>query len=170
MDNSQLRLRPSTTNSYGNHAVGWRSQRYVIQGRNARRHCCRKSSGSTHFPHLAPAAQYTPRGEENRLSAMSELMMFRRNASETIDALLSRFLTLRYRAQNNGAGMTMSLEGYSWLILRACGPKHTINCSTSCSHFRAGSHRPKPSSMHCSFPFGEWAIPSKVPAQILVPS
>ena len=38
-----------------------------------------------------------------------------------IDELQSRFRVLRHRAQTQGAGMAMSWEGYSWLMLKACG-------------------------------------------------
>ena len=34
---------------------------------------------------------------------------------------MSRFMTLRYRAQEGGVGVVMSWEGYSWLLLNACG-------------------------------------------------
>ena len=66
------------------------------------------------------AAQYAPLGEESRLQAISELMQFTRQDGERIDALLARFLTLRVRATQGGAGMAMSWEGYSWLLTRAC--------------------------------------------------
>ena len=67
------------------------------------------------------AMHFAPWGEEVRLTAMSELMNFHRMPHESTDALLSRFLTLRHKAQQNGAGLTMTWEGYSWLLLRACG-------------------------------------------------
>ena len=71
----------------------------------------------THLAH-----QLAPLGEEARLRAMGELMNFHRNPSEQIDGMLSRFMTLRYRAaQLAGQGMVMSWEGYAWLLLRACG-------------------------------------------------
>ena len=59
------------------------------------------------------ATHFAPLGEEVRLSAMSELMSFHRQTHETIDTLLSRFLTLRHRAQQQGAGLVMTWEGYS---------------------------------------------------------
>ena len=67
------------------------------------------------------AANYAPLGEESRLLAMSELMQFRRNQGENTDALLTRFQGVRHRAETGGAGMAMSIEGYSWLLLKACG-------------------------------------------------
>ena len=67
------------------------------------------------------ATHFAPLGEEARLSAVSELMQFSRRQGESIDGLLSRFLTLRYRATQGGNNMAMSWEGYSWLLLRACG-------------------------------------------------
>ena len=68
------------------------------------------------------AHHFAPLGEESRLQAMTELMSFHRTSGEAIDAMLSRFMTLRYRASSNGVGMAMSYEGYSWLLLRACRP------------------------------------------------
>ena len=57
------------------------------------------------------AAQYAPLTEESRLQALTEIMNFQRRPHEKIDALLSRFLALRYRAQAGGARMVMSWEG-----------------------------------------------------------
>ena len=75
---------------------------------------------------LANLAQnFAPLGEEQRLQAVSELMNFHRNPGESIDTLLSRFIALKYRAEQGGAGMTMSVEGYSWLVVRACGANST---------------------------------------------
>ena len=54
------------------------------------------------------------------MNAVTELMQFHRNANETIDALLVRYMSLRYKAQQGGGGQ-MSWEMYSWLLLRACG-------------------------------------------------
>ena len=51
---------------------------------------------------------------------MSGLMLFNRQSNESIDGVLSRFLALRHRA-SQGGGMTMSFEGYSWLLFRATG-------------------------------------------------
>ena len=70
------------------------------------------------------AQQFAPLGEEARLRAISELMQFHRNPNEQIDSMLSRFMTLRYRAAQGGQGMAMSWEGYSWLLLKACGVSH----------------------------------------------
>ena len=67
------------------------------------------------------ATHFAPLGEESRLSAISELMQFSRNSNEPIDSMLARFLTLRFRASQGGNGVAMSWEGYSWLLLRACG-------------------------------------------------
>ena len=68
------------------------------------------------------ATHFAPLGEETRMSAMTELMSFNRKAGESIDTLLSRFLTVRHRTQMGGTGMAMSWEGFSYLLLRACGP------------------------------------------------
>ena len=70
------------------------------------------------------AQQFAPLGEEARLRAISELMQFHRNPGEQIDSMLSRFMTLRFRAGQGGQGMAMSWEGYSWLLLKACGVSH----------------------------------------------
>ena len=67
------------------------------------------------------AANFAPLGEESRLSAISELMQFNRLPHERIDALLTRFMALRHRAAMGATGMVMSWEGYSWLLLKACG-------------------------------------------------
>ena len=67
------------------------------------------------------AACYAPLGEETRLTAMTELMQFRRNSGEPTDSLITRFQGIRHRAEVGGANMMMSVEGISWLFLRACG-------------------------------------------------
>ena len=66
------------------------------------------------------ALRFAPLGEETRMNAVTELMQFHRNANENIDALLVRYMSLRYKAQQGGGGQ-MSWEMYSWLLLRACG-------------------------------------------------
>jgi len=66
------------------------------------------------------ATHFAPLGEESRLQALTELLNFNRHNHESIDGLLSRFMTLRHRAQTGGTGATMSYEGYSWLLLKAC--------------------------------------------------
>ena len=71
------------------------------------------------------AAHYAPFGEEQRVSGMTELMSFHRAPNERTDALVARFRTLRWRAAQGGAGMLMNWEGYSWLLLRACGVNPT---------------------------------------------
>ena len=55
------------------------------------------------------AVRFAPLGEEARLAAMQELMNFQRRPNESIDALIARFLGLRFRArQVGGGGLTMS--------------------------------------------------------------
>ena len=71
------------------------------------------------------ASTFAPLGEESRLAAMGELMSFARRPGESIDGLLSRFLTVRFRATDGGSGVAMSWEGYAWLLLKACGPTST---------------------------------------------
>jgi len=70
------------------------------------------------------AQHFAPLGEESRLTALTELMNFHRNGHESIDSLLSRFQTLRFRATQGGNGMTMNWEGYTWLLLKACRVNH----------------------------------------------
>lgn len=48
-------------------------------------------------------------------------MQFNRLPHESIDAVLSRLMSLGHLAMQQGGGMTMSWESYSWLLLRACG-------------------------------------------------
>ena len=67
------------------------------------------------------AAHFAPLGEESRLQAMTELMSFSRRQGESTDAMIARFRTLRWRAAEGGAGINMTWEGYTWLLLKACG-------------------------------------------------
>ena len=46
------------------------------------------------------AERFAVLGDESRISAMTELMMFQRRQNETIDALLSRLDLVRTRAQD----------------------------------------------------------------------
>ena len=62
------------------------------------------------------AEQFAPLGEEQRLRAMTELILFQRQTNESTDTLLSRYMTLRFRASQGGVGMTMPWEGHSWLF------------------------------------------------------
>ena len=56
------------------------------------------------------AAQFGPLGEESRLRATRGLFEFTHRRNESIDALLSRFLALRFRARRNeGAAMSFFL-------------------------------------------------------------
>ena len=52
---------------------------------------------------------------------MRELMSFHRERNESIDAILSRFRITRWRAAMGNAGIQMSWEGYTWILLRAIG-------------------------------------------------
>ena len=71
---------------------------------------------------LANLAQlYAPLGEEQRMMAMSELFHFKRNHNENIDQLIARYRLLRLKAAQGQVGLTMSWEGYSWMLLRATG-------------------------------------------------
>ena len=68
------------------------------------------------------AAAFAPLGEEARIQAMSEIMSFhRQNPQETTDALIQRFKMLKCRAAQGNAGINMTWEGYSWLLLKAVG-------------------------------------------------
>ena len=70
------------------------------------------------------AQHFAQLGEEQRLNAMGELMSFHRKPNEGIDALISRYMTLRFRATQGQVGITMNWEAYSWLLLKAVGPNH----------------------------------------------
>ena len=68
------------------------------------------------------AAAFAPLGEEARIQAMSEIMNFhRQGANETTDALIQRFKMLKWRAAQGNAGINMTWEGYTWLLLKAVG-------------------------------------------------
>ena len=56
---------------------------------------------------------------------MTDLISFSRHAGERTDALVARYRILRWRAAQGGGGMLMNWEGYSWLLLRACGVNPT---------------------------------------------
>ena len=48
---------------------------------------------------LANLAQlYAPLGEEQRMTAMSELFHFKRNQNESVDQLIARYRLLRFKA------------------------------------------------------------------------
>ena len=65
-----------------------------------------------------PAAAFAPLGEEARIQAMSETMNFHRlSAQETTDALIQRFRMLKWRGAQRNAGINMTWEGYTWLLL-----------------------------------------------------
>ena len=65
------------------------------------------------------ASRFAPLGEEQRLMAQNELMSFDRQTGESIDALITRFMAIRRRAQAGGR-MAMTWEDYAHLLLRAC--------------------------------------------------
>ena len=67
------------------------------------------------------AADFAPLGKEARLAAMKELMSFTKLSRETIDAIISRFRIIRWRAAQGNAGIQISWEGYSWILLKAIG-------------------------------------------------
>ena len=67
----------------------------------------------------ALSERYSQLGEESRLSAITELMNFNRRGRERIDDLISRFDTIRQRANQEGQ-LTMSVQGLTWVLLRAC--------------------------------------------------
>ena len=70
------------------------------------------------------AQHFAQLGEEQRFNAMGELMTFHRKPNEGIDALISRYMTLRFRADQGQVGITKNWEAYSWLLLKAVGPNH----------------------------------------------
>ena len=59
-------------------------------------------------------------GEEVRVQAVTELMTFQRKHHEPIDSLLVRFEAVRSRSAEQG-GAIVSIQGISWLLLRAIG-------------------------------------------------
>ena len=67
------------------------------------------------------AQAFASLGEEARMQAMRELMPFHREPTESIDAVLSRFRIIGWRAAMGNAGIQMSWEGYTWILLRAIG-------------------------------------------------
>lgn len=67
----------------------------------------------------ALSERYAQLGEETRLSAITELMNFARHGRERVDDLITRFDRIRQRANQEGQ-MTMSVQGLSWILLRAC--------------------------------------------------
>ena len=64
--------------------------------------------------------RFSVREEESRLTAMTEMLAFTRRPGEDIDSLLARYETVKQRANVEGQ-FTMSIEGCSLQILRACG-------------------------------------------------
>ena len=63
--------------------------------------------------------RYAQLGEESRLAAITDLMNFTRRGSERIDDLITRFDTVRNRAELQGQ-VAMSIEGLVRILLRAC--------------------------------------------------
>ena len=59
-------------------------------------------------------------GEEVRAQSVNELMGFQRRGNEPIDSLLVRFDAIRARSAELG-GAIISVQGVSWLLLRAIG-------------------------------------------------
>ena len=70
------------------------------------------------------AQHFAQLGEEQRFHAMGEFMTFHRKSNEGIDALISRYMTMRFRSTQGQVGITMNWEAYSWLLLKAVGPNH----------------------------------------------
>ena len=56
---------------------------------------------------------------------MTDLMSFSRHAGERTDALVAGYRTPRRRTAQGGRGMLMNSEGYSRLLLGACGVNPT---------------------------------------------
>ena len=67
----------------------------------------------------ALSERFAQLGEESRLAAVTELMGFARQGQERIDGLITRFDTVRQRANQEGQ-LTMSIQGITWILLRAC--------------------------------------------------
>ena len=68
--------------------------------------------------------RYSQLGEETRLAALTDLMNFHRQGQERIDALITRFDTIRQRANQEGQ-LAMSMQGLAWILLRACAVNDT---------------------------------------------
>ena len=62
--------------------------------------------------------RYAPLEEEVNMRAISQLMNFQKKPNEPIDLALSRWETVRHRAENNG-GIDMPISGLSWQLLVA---------------------------------------------------
>ena len=67
------------------------------------------------------AERFGSLGEEMRLTSITDLFHFKRNAAanERIDEVITRFDMLRQRAFDMGQ-LTISVTGLTWLLLRAC--------------------------------------------------
>ena len=73
-------------------------------------------------------SRFAPLGEEQRLMAQNDLINFDRQTGESIDALITRFIAIRSRAQAGGR-IAMTWEGYAHLLQRACrvNPQHMVS-------------------------------------------
>ena len=69
--------------------------------------------------------RYPQLGEETGMMAMTDLMNFRREGSEHIDDLITRFDILRQTANAQGQ-LVLSIQGLVWILLRACEVNGTL--------------------------------------------
>ena len=83
----------------------------------------RQVDGVTYIIHML-AERYAQLGEETRLKAITDMMMFHRRHRESTDELLTRFEITRHRA-HDGGGFNMGIEGLTWLLLKACQVNET---------------------------------------------
>ena len=86
--------------------------------------------------------RFSQLGEETRMQSMTDLMNFRREGREPIDALIRRFDILRQRANAQGQ-LTLSIQGLVWLLLRACEVDDTQLMQFKSGGVRQAHHTPQ---------------------------
>ena len=64
--------------------------------------------------------RFMPLDQEQQIRVLNEFFMFRRDRSEDVDSLLTRFELMNYRAQTV-SGLALNIVGKSWLILHHMG-------------------------------------------------
>ena len=63
-------------------------------------------------------SRFAPLGDETSMRALSNFMKFKREPGENIDQVLTRFDTLKFRAERNGQ-LTMGITSISYTLLMA---------------------------------------------------
>ena len=64
--------------------------------------------------------RFMPLDQEQQIRVLNEFFMFRRDRSEDVDSLLTRFELMNYRA-STVSGLALNIVGKSWLILHHMG-------------------------------------------------